>query len=66
MTDRAEVALWELVMDVSPDAPAALCLLAEAIAHGCNEGDWSPENLITMIREDFDRLHIAKHLGRPN
>lgn len=66
MEDRPHIVLWDLMREVQSDPELCLTILARAIAHGCNEGDFRPGNLLIMIREDFDRLHIEKHVGRPN
>lgn len=66
MAEFPHVVLWDLMSEVQPDPELILVTLARTIAYGCNEGDWSPESLLEMIREDFERLHIEKHVGRPN
>ena len=58
-------ALWEIALDVL-DYREALQTLAEALAIGLNEGDTSPSVFLAHIQSEFDRLHIAKHVGRVN
>lgn len=64
LADRDAADLWDLVLETVPDPEMALILLSKAVAHGCNCGDYCPGTLIDLIRADFDRIHIAKHMGR--
>lgn len=58
------IQVWGYARSIESHPGPALDLLADAIAFGLNEGDYHPQQILDRIQETFDRLHIAKHIGR--
>lgn len=55
--------LWEIAQSMEERPEDAIALLADACAFGLNEGDFDPTPIIERLRQSYDQLHIAKHIG---
>ena len=57
------LALWEHALSLEDRPEDAIALLADACAFGMAAGNFNPNAIIERLRESFDLLHVAKHMG---
>lgn len=63
--DPDMTALWLAALDHESRPEDAIALLADACAFGLALGDFDPAPILQRLRDTFDVLLAAKHMGRP-